>query len=367
MSRCGYVFLLLMAWSGMAMLPGRAMARPGDPVAWGDTVTVKAAGTSWGRMTSLGDGDWLMVYTVFPEDAPTRLEIARSEDKARSWAVLAQVAEPGRDLDNGELIRLDDGTLLLAMRSVVDGRSYRLPVYRSTDGGASWQYLSTIDANEHPGGRTDRGLWEPAFDLLDDGSLSVLYADETLADASPSYSQVVSQRISSDGGATWGPATHVVEETGGGEARPGMPTMARMADGRYILAFEICGRGPDCDVSYQISDDGQHWPEGLGTGIPYQRCGPSIIATRDGRLLITSCLNEVSYSNDGGTSWMTNDPPAWPIGFRHSWPAIYQTGADEVAVVNGGDDGALNIRFGTLLPAPDAVRRFDDSGKRHSP
>ncbi len=338
--------LLLAAWA----VPAMAAAAPAGPVTWQDTVTVTEAGASWGRMTALGDGHWLMVYTVFPEHAPSRLEIVRSDDHARSWAVVTQVAESGRDLDNGELVRLDDGTLLLAMRSVVDGRSYRLPVYRSVDGGTHWSHLSDIDANENPGGRTDRGLWEPTFNVLGDGSLSVLYADETLADGSPSYNQVVSQRVSTDGGTTWGPVAHVVKETGGGDARPGMPVMTRMADGRYILAFEVCGAGPDCDVAYQISGDGRHWPDGLGTGIPDQRCGPSIVSTRDGLLLITSCQNEVSYSDDGGASWMTNDPAAWPIGFKHSWPAIYQTGPDEVAVVNGGDDGALKIRFGRLPP-----------------
>lgn len=322
---------------------------PAGPVQWDSTATVKDSGVSWGRMTTLGGDDWLMVYTIFPDNAPTRLEIARSNDNARSWKAIAHVAESGRDLDNGELVRLDNGTLLLAMRSIVDGQSYRLPVYKSTDDGAHWSHLSTIDANEQPGGKTDRGLWEPFFNVLNDGSLSVLYADETLADDMPSYNQVISQRISSDGGASWGPVEHVVKETGGGSARPGMATMARMADGRYIMAFEICGRGPDCDVAYHVSADGRHWPDGLGTGIQDQRCGPSIISTDDGLLLITSCQNEVSYSSDGGASWTRNDPAAWPIGFSHSWPAIYQTGGDEIAVVNGGENGSLKIRFGKKL------------------
>jgi hypothetical protein len=339
-------------WALMAFLASAAVfPAPAGPVHWGDTVTVQASGTAWGRMTPLGGDAWLMVHTVFPpDDAPTELRISRSDDRARTWSVIAGVAEDGRDLDNGELIRLADGGLLLAMRSVVEGRSYRLPVYRSEDGGVHWRPLSTIAANEHPGGRTDRGLWEPALDVLADGTLSVLYADETSADAHPSCSQVVSQRLSTDGGVTWSAATRAVSQPGCGAARPGMPVMTRMAGGRYLMVFEVCGLGPDCDVAYQVSDDGRHWPPGLGTRIAHQRCGPYAMTTDDGRVLVTSCLNEVSLSSDDGATWKRVEPPAWPIGFSHSWPAIYQTGADEVAVVNGGAGGALMIRFGTLAP-----------------
>lgn len=325
-------------------------------VHWGDTVTVQASGTAWGRMTPLGGDAWLMVYTVFPPGAPTELRIARSDDRARSWSVIASVAESGRDLDNGNLIRLADGTVLLAMRSVVKGKSYRLPVYRSTDDGAHWNFLSTIAANEHPDGRNDRGLWEPTFNVLADGALSVLYADETAAVENPSYNQLVSQRLSVDDGASWGTVIRAVSQPGGGRARPGMPVMTRMANGRYILVFEVCGLGPDCDVAYQTSDDGKHWPTGLGTRIRHQRCGPSVLSTAGGQLLVTSCLNEVSSSDDNGATWKLVEPPAWPIGFSYSWPAIYQTGTDEVAVVNGGAGGALMIRFGTLTPSSGGTR-----------
>jgi hypothetical protein len=332
-------------------------------VQWGDTVTVQASGTSWGRMAPLGGDAWLMVYTVFPpDDAPTELRIARSDDRARTWSVIASLAEDGRDLDNGELIRRADGRLLLAMRSVVDGRSYRLPVYRSDDDGVHWHVLGTIAANERPRGRTDRGLWEPALDVLADGRLSVLYADETSADERPSCSQVISQRLSTDGGATWSTATRAVSQPGCGAARPGMPVMTRMANGRYLMVFEVCGFGPDCDVAFQVSDDGRHWPPGLGTRIAHQRCGPYATTTADGRVWVTSCLNEVSLSDDDSATW-TRIAAAWPIGFSHSWPAIYQTAPDEVAVVNGSGGGALKIRFGTLAPASrDADAGRGDAG-----
>ncbi|HEY0685452.1 MAG TPA: family 16 glycoside hydrolase [Steroidobacter sp.] len=351
-----------LAFVAIAMLATAASwASPAGPLTWTTTSTVKAGNAGWGRMTKLANGDWLAVYTLFPAGQPTVLEIARSTDNARTWSVVTTVAEAGRNIDNGHLFQLPNGTVLLTMRSIINAQSYRLTVHRSTDNGASFSYLSLIDANENPGGLTNRGLWEPVFNLLPNGSLSVLYANEKYAGSSPAYSQVISQKISTDNGASWGSETWAVSESGGGNARPGMPVMTRMGDGRYILVFEICGLGPNCEVSYSISGNGTTWPSGLGTGIRYQRCGPYVLSATDGRLIVTSCQNEVSYSNDYGAAWMKNDPAAWPIGFSHSWPAIYQTGANEIAVMNLTAGAAIQIKFGTLAAPTNNSSNFSDN------
>lgn len=257
----------------------------------------------------------------------------------------------GRKLDNGELLQLPGGEVLLAMRSLIDGKSYRLDVYRSRDLGRSWRFLATIDRNESPRGRTDRGLWEPTFNLLPDGALSVLYADETAAYERPAHSQVVSQRISRDGGASWGPKIRVAAQPGGGALRPGMAVMTRLRDGRHLVLYEICG-GKDrrCPVSWKSSRDGRSWQAGLGTPLPHQNCGPHVLATAEARIFATSCQNEISWSDDGGARWRRNRTPAWPVGFRHSWPALYQTGAGEIAVVNVAERGKVQIRFGRFPP-----------------
>ena len=104
---------------------------------------------------------------------------------ARTWTLVTTVAESGRNVDNGYLVQLGNGNVLLTMRSIIDATSYRLVVYRSTNNGANWSSLSTIDSNESPGGRTDRGLWEPTFNILPNGSLAVFYANEKYAASSP--------------------------------------------------------------------------------------------------------------------------------------------------------------------------------------
>ena len=328
----------------LALLAAAPCAMAG--VQWTDTATVAESKAAWGRLARLPDGRWLAVTTRFHEKAPSTLAISIGDARGREWKEFSSVAEPGRNIDNGELTVLPDGRVLLGMRSLIEGKSYRLTVHASDDGGRTWRFLSTIDGNEKPRGRKDRGVWEPVFTQLPDGTLSVLYADETLADGKPSYNQVVSQRLSRDGGATWGDKSVLVKQPGGGKLRPGMPVMSRMGDGRYLLVFETCGEDPQCPVSTKISDDGIAWPDGMGTPLADQRCGPQLTTTTRGTVFVTSCQHEVTWSGDNGSSWQRVPEPAWPFGFRHTWPAIYQFGEDEIGVINGVPGGGVRIRFG---------------------
>ncbi len=311
-------------------------------VNWNETAVL---GGGWGRMVALSEGHWLAVSTQYPAGTPSYLRIARSTDHARTWTPLAEVREPGRTLDNGELVRLAAGTLLLTMRSLIANQSYRLPVYASDNGGLTWTYRSNIDASEGTTAQQGRGLWEPDFFVLEDGRLVVTYSNEK----HPGYSQVISLRVSADSGFTWGPERRVVVEPGGGSLRPGMSQMTRMANGEYLLVYEVVGVGR-ADVHCKFSPDGITWPDGLGMRVPCQHCGPFVTALSNGLVLLTSCENVVSLSEDYGRTWQKLDPPAWPLGYAHSWPALYQTRSNEVAVMVVHPDARL--RFGTVLPRP---------------
>ncbi len=334
----------------LSALVGVATPVLATEVTWTGTATVDAEKSGWGRLAKLPDGRWLGVTTRYPGGDTTTLRIAVSADNARTWAPLSTVAEPERKLDNGELFVLPDGRVLLGMRSLIDGVSYRLNVYASEDQGRTWSFLSTITRNEKPAGRKDRGVWEPMFTLLDDGTLSVVYADETRADEKPSYNQVVSQQLSKDGGKTWSKPATIAHQPGGGKLRPGMPVLTHRPGGGYLMVLETCGDDPQCPVTYKMSSDGRTWPGGLGTPLEPHRCGPHVMSTRDGTMFVTSCANEISASEDRGVTWQTLSPPAWPPGFRHSWPAVVEFGPGEIGVVNLVD-GTVQIRFGTYARA----------------
>ncbi|MBF9254615.1 exo-alpha-sialidase [Pontibacter sp. 172403-2] len=314
-------------------------------------------GSEYGRMLKLDNGSWLAAYTVSRNNGylndpngGLELEVSVSNDTGRHWQKLSVLSDEGRDLDNAQLIQLPDKSILLACRSVRWQESYRLPVYRSTDGGRTWAKLSTIDSNEgKPGelGKPDKGAYEPHFYFLDDGRLSVMYANEKHVTDSVSYSQIISQKTSPDYGKTWGKEVWVAYEPGHGTSRPGMPVWTKMKNGKYIAVYEICG--PEkCNIYYKTSADGITWPVGLGIIIPDQLGGPYILSVDDGRLVVTSNQSNISISDDYGQSWHKT-APAWD---NTLWSALYQTGPDEIGIINSvrRSEGGHNIqvRFGKI-------------------
>ncbi len=339
---CGLLLLC-----GLALCAICSHADTPGPFTWGGTTRV--ANVGWGRMIRLADGRWLSVGTLYPSNSTHTLQLEISADNAHTWARLSAVEEPGRRMDNGELIQLPNGTVLLSGRSVVENTSFHLPVYQSKDFGATWTFLSMADTNDavvsgnHPG----QGLWEPKFFLLAHGKLAMAYASEKHALEAPAYSQICAERVSQDNGATWGPEIVLVSQTGGGGLRPGMPVITKMQDGRYFEVSEIVGLD-NAAVFFKISPDGTHWSPGLGTPIPLQHAGPWAATLADGRLVVTSCSNQISVSGDGGRTWDWSTPPAWDLGFTLSFPAIYQTGPTEIAVMN--THGSVQIRFGSFIP-----------------
>jgi hypothetical protein len=345
-------------------------------IEWEETVVVNNTpvvkgsrgkyGSEYGRMLHLGTSSWLAGYTVpaFTKDSLRRvrlqLEIARSDDNGRSWKKISAISDTGRDLDNTQLMRLKDGSILLACRSLRIHESYWLPVYRSIDNGLSWKMLSIIDRNEgKPGelGKPDKGLYEPHLYLLDNGKVAVVYANEKHVTDSIPYSQIISGKISSDEGKTWGNEIWVVYQPDRNSSRPGMSVCTRMKNDKYIVVYEVCG--PEkCNVYYKVSMDGVTWPIGLGTMIPDQLGGPYILSLNDGRLVVTSNQGNFSISEDYGLTWHTTNR-AWQHNKPFSqdwtqtiWSSLFQTGNNEVAAmssvqrVEGGHN--VQIRFGTI-------------------
>ncbi len=317
-------------------------------------------GSEYGRMLQLENGDWLAAYTIsrnkgYQQDPKGGLElqISRSTDQGRTWTDLTTLIDPGRDLDNAQMIQLGDGSVLLGCRSVIWGESYHLPVYKSTNSGDDWKRISIIDANE---GKPDslynpqKGMYEPHFLFLDNGQLSVMYANEKHVTENPAYSQIISQRISEDFGQTWGEEIWVAYQPGHPKSRPGMPVWTKMKNNQYIVVYEICG--PEkCEVYYKTSNDGITWPVGFGTLIPEQLGGPYILSLEDGRLVVSSNSSQISMSSDFGKSWEKVEA-AWPESL---WSSLYQTGLHEICAMNsvprpeGGHN--VQIRFGDIDPS----------------
>jgi BNR repeat protein/3-keto-disaccharide hydrolase len=354
----GFSPAILLCVSILQATAPAASPLPSDPIAWGADAAISTGG--WGRLARLPDGSWLGVVTLFPAGQPSKLRILKSVDGGSKWSQVGELAEADRKLDNGDLT-VSSGDLLLTARSVIDKQSYRLPVYRSGDEGKTWTRLGVIAANEGaPGTLAGKGLWEPFLLPLGGRKVAAFYADETR----PGFSQVISEKVSTDGGATWGKEIPVVAPpSSGGALRPGMPVAARMVDGRTVLVYEVIGIGKG-DVHRKVSRDGLTWEKGLGARVPCQRQGPFIAVAADGRLFLSSCSNQVSFSDDGGETWLKLEKSAFEFAPPDSWPALYEIAPGRLAAVSNVT-GEVRMRIGDLRPTAwlDSFREEFEAGE----
>ncbi|MFV0378983.1 MAG: sialidase family protein [Mangrovibacterium sp.] len=314
-------------------------------------------GSQYPRLIKLKNGSWLAGYTIsrnngYKNDQKDGLELefSISDDDCQTWKPISIISDPGRDLDNAQMIELSDGSILLTCRSVRWQESYILPVYKSTDKGQTWEKLSIIDETHgKPGelGNPDKGMYEPHFYFLDDGRLAVMYANETHVVENPSYSQIISEKISHDLGKTWGEEIWTVYTLGEPASRPGMPVWTKMKNGKYMAVFEVCGP-QKCNIYFKISDNGIDWPSGIGQQIPDQLGGPYILSLESGLLVVTSNSNQISVSTDYGNSWKTINS-AWP---NTLWASLYEIQENIIGAVNSlrreGGGNNIQIRLGEV-------------------
>ncbi len=313
--------------------------------------------TEYPRMLKLANGDWLAVNT-FDESSSFGLDLRiwKSTDNCRTWTWIDTISEPGRDVDNGQLLQLKDGSVLLSCRSVIWGASFKLNVYKSDDFGNSFNYISTIDQNEgsNIGGK---GVYEPHLGFLDDGRVSVMYANEKYEDSNPRYDQVLSQKISSNGGVSWGNEIFVAWDTQDPDNRPGMPVWTKMSDGRYAVVFEVCGT-LGCDIYFKTSNNGINWEPGIGVRIPDQSGAPYLLSINSGRLYVTSNNGKIKYSDNYGATWKNAGTPwpglSWP---NLRWSSLYEVKHDEIAALTSlnlpsGNGIDVYMSFGKVTGGP---------------
>ena len=317
-----------------------------------------ALGAEYARMVILPDGKWLVVYTAFENhgyrnqpDGGSILQFSISCDEGETWKVVSSLAHPSRDLDNGQMLLLNNGEILLCCRSVRWQESYQLPVYISPDSGLTWNFLSIIDErNGAPGslGKPDKGMYEPHLDFLQDGRISVMYANEKHVTEPSQYSQIISQKISNDYGKTWGDEILVAWDEKAPQLRPGMPVWLQMKDGRYIVVFEVVvmteGKVESAAIYYKISEDGICWEPGIGIRIENQDGGPFITEMADGTLVVTSVSGKISASRDTGSTW--EEIKSLPFK-AHLWPSIYGMENNQVVLLNScsRSEGGHNIQI----------------------
>ncbi|KAI8809306.1 Sialidase [Cladochytrium replicatum] len=205
-------------------------------------------------------GTLLMTWENYsPGPGLVAFPIYRSLDHGFTWSKLSTVA----DQVNGWGLRYQPhlyelprafagypaGTILLAGNSIPTDLSLtKLDIYASIDKGVTWTFVSSVAS----GGRAvpDNGqtpVWEPFLYLHESSDTLICYYSDQ---RDSKYGQKIVHQVSKDL-VKWGP---VVDDFASPiySDRPGMPTIALLPNGKYIMTYEH-GGAPEVVVLIWIS------------------------------------------------------------------------------------------------------------------
>ncbi|MEU5873792.1 RICIN domain-containing protein [Glycomyces sp. NPDC047369] len=253
------------------------------------------AGTTYAKIIVLknsgsSNGTQLVTYDqLVLQNGDQVYPIYRSTNDGASWThvtdvnpsdqfpALTRTAQPFLFEVTETTGNLTAGTILLAGMVMPEDRSTsRLVVYKSTNQGTSWSYLSTIDTGgpavyDPTPSSTTTTVWEPSLAIDGNGGLVAYFSDER--QKANGVLQAVSYRRSTDGGQTWGSLVNVSAPTNQSD-RPGMITVTELPNGTYMATFEVVNRPSQSNntapVYYKISADGLNWGSTTSIGTPIQ-------------------------------------------------------------------------------------------------
>ena len=297
-------------------------------------VTLKNNGTSNG--TQLATFDKLVL-----SNGIQTYPIHRSTDNGATWTKISEVnpsinfptltrtAQPFLFELPQQVGNLPAGTVLLTgMVMPEDRSSSTLVVYKSLDKGLTWSFHSTIDAGgpavyDPSPTSTTTTVWEPSLAIDGYGGLVAYFSDER--QKANGVLQAVSYRRSTDGGLTWGALANVSAPPNNSD-RPGMITVTKMQDGRYLATFEVVNRPSQSQntapVYFKTSPDGLNWSPAASIGTK--------VALKDGRGIGSSPF--VKWVPTGGPKGMVIIASKWSL--------------DAAGNIDGGQNFYVNYNLG---------------------
>lgn len=264
-----------------------------NPVLTGSAVPF--GGGTYPRATRLHDNSILGVYTAFQSGSNVLLTVTSTNNGA-SWSPVGEITRAtsnANDIDNPFLIQLPAPSkrILCAFRNHSKDPSsgaytyFRITISYSDDGGQSWSFLSEPAANAGP----VQGSWEPYLRNAVDGSLQLYYSHENSA-----QDQDTLQRISGDGGSTWGAVACV---SGAGiTSRDGMTSVAALSNPQsLILVYETETTGLFSLGAVFSADDGKTWGNRrtiYNPSSPDTSAGAPQVINAGGTLVVSFMTNE---------------------------------------------------------------------------
>lgn len=242
-------------------------------------------------------------------NGPTTMPIYRSTNGGTSWSQISSISSntAGWDIEAPTLFEvprtipgLNQGDILAAGTawSVGNYSAQKVEVFRSTDQGQSWQFLSNCTQTSGLPNGWGHGIWEPTFLVADNNTLACFISDERPAN-STTNNQIIGHYTSTNGGVTWSAGiTQDVAFPSDNLRRPGMQTFAELPNGQFVMSYELCRDATNadhaCEVYIKFSDDGLNWGTLGTTG--------TLVTTSDSReLLHTPYVSWLAGGGPNGT------------------------------------------------------------------
>lgn len=269
-------------------MAGAASAAPAGQVLYSPNLSTFPQGdASYPRAIRLDhDGSpnetMLATYARRGHNARASFPIHRSTDGGRTWSAnpISTITSntPGWDLGAPVLYEvprtangLNQGDLLASGTAWAEGNftAQKVEVFKSTDHGATWTYLSNCTQTNGQPNTIGHGIWEPWFLLAPNNTLACFISDERPANT-PTNNQVIGHYTSTNGGQSWSATmTQDVVFPADNLARPGMSIVTALPNGTFLMAYELCRDATNadhaCEVYTKTSSNGLSWGSGAGT------------------------------------------------------------------------------------------------------
>lgn len=300
--------------------------------------------TSYAKSVQTGTGRILATFEDNNQPAQGQtFPIFSSTNDGQSWTKIAAVPDmsPRRWGSNwvGSYLyvlpqaigRMPAGTVLLAgLASPPDRSATAIELYRSNDDGFSWTWVSEVAVGGGEWGSPNpTPIWEPYL-LVANNKLIVYYSDER---DKTNHDQKIVHQTSTDG-LTWGP---VVEDVAMADRalRPGMPVVTRMANGQYLMVYEMVGQD-GIPNNVKISSNPESWNAADGGTTIDHGGSPFVITLPNGRLAYNSYGSaDVRINTNNGTGAWTPVRTTMPRGYSRMLQHVRGTGRVLILSVEG--------------------------------
>ncbi|HWC00827.1 MAG TPA: sialidase family protein [Bryobacteraceae bacterium] len=292
---------------------------------------------------------------------PLLLASALSADSNIFTTVVCAATEQHSRNTEGDVVRLRDGSLLLAYSEYIGSNSSdfanaRISAKTSRDGGHTWSEPFVLMANT---GKMN--VTSPSLLRLRSGKLALAYAiKNSTADNRVFF------RVSGDEGKTWSEPVRITRSErywGINNAR-----LIQLRSGRLLAPLwgvDDWNKSHHTMATVFTSDDeGRTWQEGQTVDIPAGHRGadePGVVELRDGRVLmiIRSDLGKIyrAYSSDRGAHWTAAEPTSLDSPTAPATIARIPSTGDLLLVWNHHPPGATHMQ--DRFPLTAAISRDD--------